>query len=230
MSSKTLIIAGNWKSNKTNAEITSWFGGLKECSKDGLAHTEGKKLIICVPFPYLARAKQLAADLPFTLEIGAQNVSPYGFGAYTGEVTAEMISEYAGYVIIGHSERRAKFHEDNAVLDEKVIRAKVAGLEPIFCIPDENTEVPQGVKIAAYEPVWAIGTGKADTPENADGVITSIKNKWHVSTVLYGGSVTGENINSFITSPGIDGVLPGKASLSPEGYWEMIVNATVSET
>ena len=133
-----------------------------------------------------------------------------------------MIKEYAEYVLIGHSERRKYFHEDDKLLAEKVTRAMEAGLKVVYCVPDEKTEVPQNVDLIAYEPVWAIGTGKADTPENASQVIGIIKQKYPQNQVIYGGSVTPENVVSFVSQSNIDGVLPGGASLDPVKFSQMV--------
>jgi len=178
-------------------------------------------LVLCVPYTLL---NVLKAELPVAL--GAQNVSPFPDGAYTGEVSAKMIKELADWVIIGHSERRKYFGETDEVLKEKVMRAKEVGLKIIYCVSDEKTVIPHDVDIVAYEPVWAIGTGKTDTPENANHVIEMIKKQWRVTTIIYGGSVTAENVASFMREPSIDGVLPGGASLNPETFFQLIIHAS----
>ena len=209
---KPLVIAGNWKSNKTVAEANEWLRKYQ---------VENKTIIVCVPFtllPVLASKKP-----PF--QLGAQDVSPFGEGAYTGEVNARQIKEFAEWVIIGHSERRKNFGETDGILAKKVEQAKSAGLKIIYCTPDDSTVIPKGVDVVAYEPVWAIGTGKSDTPKNANAVIANIKAKSQVTTVIYGGSVTADNVASFVTQPAIDGVLPGGASLDPEKFAALIANA-----
>jgi len=128
-------------------------------------------------------------------------------------------------VIIGHSERRKNFGETDDILAKKVQQAKSAGLKIIYCVPDGNTDVPQGVDVVAYEPVWAIGTGESDTPEHANTVVADIKATSQVHTVLYGGSVTPDNVASFVAQPDIDGALPGGASLNAGTFAALIGNA-----
>ena len=211
---KPLFIAGNWKSNKTLAEANEWLG---KFNKTG----ENITVVLCVPFTLLS----IVASKSPSFSLGAQDVSPFAEGAYTGEVSARQIKEFADWVIIGHSERRKHFGETDELLQQKVTQAKTAGLKIIYCVPDEQTIVPPGVDVVAYEPVWAIGTGKTDTPENANAVITAIKAKTQVPTVIYGGSVTQENVGSFVAQSAIDGVLPGGASLDPVAFSALIANA-----
>ncbi len=161
------------------------------------------------------------------MHLAAQDVSPFATGAYTGEISAAQIKEFAEWVIIGHSERRKYFGETDVMLEEKVKQANEAGLQIIFCVQDETTSVPQGVHVVAYEPVWAIGTGKTDSPENANAVISKIKDKTHVNICIYGGSITHENVKSFVDMPSIDGVLPGGASLDPEKF-SLLIRSAVS--
>lgn len=209
---KNILIAGNWKSNKTAAEAKEWLE--KFTVKEG-------NIVLCVPYTLLSTMR----GGPF--QLGAQDVSPFEEGAYTGEVSARQIKELADWVIIGHSERRKYFGETDDLLAKKAAMAKAAGLRIIFCVPDEKTAVPQGVDVVAYEPVWAIGTGKSDSPENANIVITAIKAKSQVATVIYGGSVTAENVAGFISQPSVDGVLPGGASLDPEKFARLIGAARI---
>lgn len=223
---KKIYIIGNWKSNKRSKDVESWFAVLAEKSKQTPEINTGNiTIILCVPFPYLALAKRLLDNYQLPIHLAAQNISAYTDGAYTGEVTAGMIKEYADYILIGHSERRKYNKEDDQTLSEKVKRTRESSLEPIFCIPDAKTPIPEGVKIVAYEPVWAIGTGKADTPENAGSVAAIIRKQHPVDAVIYGGSVTAANVMGFLADSSIDGVLPGGASLDPNSFWEMICNA-----
>lgn len=212
---KNLFIAGNWKSNKTVEESRLW---LKQFVPD----TSGATVVLCVPFTALPFFQTEIAASHKDIHLAAQDVSPFGFGAYTGEVCAVQIKEFADWVIIGHSERRKYFGETDAILEEKVKRATEAGLKIIFCVQDENTPVPESVHVVAYEPVWAIGTGKTDSPENANAVITKIKEKTHVEICIYGGSITHENVKSFVEMPSIDGVLPGGASLDSGKFLSLI--------
>ncbi len=213
---KQLVIAGNWKSNKTVNEAMEWLRQFK--IQNSKFKIQNATIILCAPFTLLAILKEQRKALSLPLALGAQDVSPYPDGAYTGEVSARQVKEFAEWVMIGHSERRKYFGETDDMLSQKVVQATAAGLKIIYCVPDENTAVPSHVDVIAYEPVWAIGTGKTDTPEHANGVIEAIKKKTGISTVIYGGSVTSENVASFISQSAIDGVLPGAASLDAEKF------------
>jgi triosephosphate isomerase len=219
---KHIYIVGNWKSNKNSFDVDGWLKELYQHNPFIQQSSEHITAIVAAPFVYLPLLRQLNSEFSLPIHFAAQNCSQYIEGAYTGEVTASMIAEFATYVIIGHSERRSLFHEDDAMLAEKVIRAKEAGLEVIFCVPDAQTPVPEGINIVAYEPVWAIGTGKTDSPENANGVAAEIKHRTNVPTVIYGGSVSPANIDGFISTEYLDGVLPGKVSLDPQSFSEML--------
>lgn len=212
------LIVGNWKSNKTISEAMEW---LKKLSAGAI--------VLCVPYTLLYVMKQEIDRLKLPIELGAQDVSPFDEGAYTGEVTARMVKEIADWVIIGHSERRKYFFETNEILKNKVDKARGAGLKIIYCVPDDVTPVPAGIDVVAYEPVWAIGTGKTDSPANANTVISSIKSKTAVATVIYGGSVTEENVSAFVNQPAIDGVLPGGASLDPDKFARLVEAAVCIE-
>lgn len=214
---KKLLIAGNWKSNKTTSEAIEWLCNFK---LETQAH-----IILFVPFTLLYPLKQEIIRQQIPIQLGAQDISPFTDGAYTGEVSARQIKEFADWVIIGHSERRKHFGETDEILEKKVSQARSEGLRIIYCVGDDATVVPQGVDTVAYEPVWAIGTGKSDTPENANTVVGVIKAKTHVPVVIYGGSVTPENVSSFVSQETIDGVLPGGASLDPEKFANLILNA-----
>ena len=128
-------------------------------------------------------------------------------------------------MIIGHSERRQNLFENNEMLKPKVLMAKKYNLMPIFCIQNEETEVPAEINIIAYEPPTAIGTGNPDTPENAQRVGKIIKERTGVANVLYGGSVTSSNVKTFTNMPSIDGLLVGGASLDPLEFLAIIKNA-----
>lgn len=222
---KPLLIAGNWKSNKTVSEAKEWvtqFENRLESVKVSLAD---KEIVLFVPFTMLAVLKWDIGQKNLPVKIGAQDISPFPVGAYTGEVSGSQIKELADWVIIGHSERRKFFGENDELLKKKVDQARDSGLKVIYCVQDEKTTVPAGVEVVAYEPVWAIGTGKSDNPDNAAGVISAIKAKSQVKTVIYGGSVTAENVRSFTGQPVIDGVLPGGTSLDPVKFWNLIAGA-----
>lgn len=221
---KHILIAGNWKSNKTTVEAKEWLADFKI---QALKITEEQvTIILFVPFTLLYPLKEAIAADHLPILLGAENVSPFPEGAETGEESASMVKDLADWVIIGHSERRKNFGETDDMLAKKVAEAKKAGLKIIYCVPDANTVVPEGVDVVGYEPVWAIGTGKTDSPENANSVTRAIKAKTHVQTVIYGGSVTPANVASFVKEEYIDGVLPGGASLQAESFAGLIFAAT----
>lgn len=223
---KRKYIIGNWKSNKDISETEIWFKTFQTLfSQKQNINLEKVEMVVCVPFVFLPLAKKLRDEYRLPLKVGAQDISPFGNGAYTGEVSAGQLVQLVEYVIIGHSERRNNFHEGDDILSEKVKRANEAKLASIYCVQDENTFITEGVTIVAYEPVWAIGTGKTDTPANANRVAQAIKQKWSGEALIYGGSVTADNVKSFIREDSIDGVLPGGASLDASSFWEMSINA-----
>lgn len=215
---KQILVAGNWKSNKTRAEAEEWLRQFNAKCPMPNAKWKDSTIVLCVPFTLLHFLHDQIKKFNLPIVLGAQDMSPYPDGAYTGAVNARQIKEFADWVIIGHSERRKYFGETDEILGQKVRQAKTAGLKIIYCVPDDHTPVPADIDVAAYEPVWAIGTGKADTPENANAVIASLKQKFSIRTVLYGGSVMPDNVASFVAQPAIDGVLPGGASLDAEKF------------
>ena len=222
---KKLYIVANWKSNKTIPETEQWLYDLRNGFSEEEINIGDKKIIIACSFTSLEHANYCAKNLKLPVEFAAQNISPFREGAYTGEVNGKQIKEVADYVIIGHSERRRYFGETEELLEKKAAMANHFGLTAIFCIQNENTQVPQGVKIVAYEPPSAIGTGNPDTPENANDVAEKVRERYGTTHVLYGGSVTGQNVASFIQMPNIDGVLVGGASLDPHRFLEIVKNA-----
>lgn len=220
---KKLFIVANWKSNKTESEAKDWLERFKIYDL-GIKNNE-KEIVICPPFTLLPILKSYLLHHKSNIKLGAQDVSPYPLGAYTGAVAAAQLAEFVTHVIIGHSERRKYFREEDQVLANKVDMAKDAALTPIFCVQDETTDVPKGVKIVAYEPVSAIGTGNPDTPENANAVAETLKERNKIEHVLYGGSVTKDNVALFTQMSHIDGVLVGGASLDPEHFSQIVANA-----
>jgi triosephosphate isomerase len=215
---KVKYIIANWKSNKLLEETHSWV----ESVGPKLEHREDVVVIVCPPSLYLgdvAKAAQVHGGL---LKVGSQNVSPFSFGSYTGEETAGMIKQFGEYSIIGHSERRKNFGETDEILIEKVKQALEAEVKPVFCVQDEHTPIPEGVEVVAYEPVFAIGTGTPDTPDNANSVCGKIKEAHQNVVVLYGGSVTSENAKQFLEQEHISGLLIGKASLDAEEFIKIV--------
>jgi triosephosphate isomerase (TIM) len=219
-------IIGNWKSNKNIVETVQWFTDFSAVfQKNSSCNLNNLELVVCPPFIGILTAFDQISKLKTPISLGVQDISPFSNGAYTGEVTGEMVSEYVKYALIGHSERRQYFKEDVSVLENKVKMAIENNITPVYCVPDGNTYIPSAVTIAAYEPVWAIGTGKSENPENAAKVIKEIKKNNPQLSVLYGGSVNSSNVVQLLTQDTIDGVLPGKSSLDPAAFWEMITNA-----
>ncbi|OGG26253.1 hypothetical protein A2960_04725 [Candidatus Gottesmanbacteria bacterium RIFCSPLOWO2_01_FULL_39_12b] len=223
MNKRKKYIFGNWKSNKDSVEVREWFKTFTSFYKQAKnLLTPDLEIVIFPSFTYLPLANTLIKEYQVPLKLGSQDISPFGKGAWTGEVAADQLSEWVNYVIIGHSERRNNFHEKDSLLQKKVEEALRGNLIPVYCIQDENTHIPSGVTIVAYEPVWAIGTGKTDSPENAGSVANSVKRNKNIKIVIYGGSVKPDNIDGFLQDKNIDGVLPGGASLDAKVFWELI--------
>lgn len=219
---KKLFLVANWKSNKTGLEAREWL----ERIKNQELRIKDKEIIICPPFTLLSTMKALIGKKKLPFKLGAQDVSPFDVGAHTGEVNAKQIKEFGDYVIIGHSERRNNFGETDDSLVKKVRQALAVKLTPIYCIQNETTFVPEGVTMVAYEPPTAIGTGNPDTPENAERVVKIVKDKYpYILSLLYGGSVTPDNIRSFVEMENISGVLVGGASLDALKFTTLIKNA-----
>lgn len=244
------IIAGNWKMNKDIHETATLIAELRERMKDFRNEVD---VVICPPFTSLVIAKALIKDSP--IKLGAQNMSQYDDGAYTGEISAKMLSA-AGceYVVLGHSERRQYFNETDELINTKIKKALNTRLTPIVCIGEtleerdagitdkiittqikgvlhELTEVEVGKLLIAYEPVWAIGTGKNATPEQANQVHKLIRKQagqmysWAIAEKLiiqYGGSMNAQNASSLLLQSDIDGGLIGGASLKSDAFIAII--------
>lgn len=218
---KKLFFVANWKSNKLSGDVDSYDLGLE---KEGDGETE---VVVCPPFTLIDGLKRLVEEKGLKFKVGAQDISPFGEGAYTGEVNGKQVKEFCEYVIVGHSERRDHFGEHDEMLKRKVAQALENEIMPIYCIQDENTFVPEGVSIVAYEPVSAIGTGNPDTPENAERVAESVMSKnLGVRFVLYGGSVNVGNVRGFVEKEHVSGVLVGGASLDPDKFADLIKAAS----
>ncbi len=219
---KCLIVA-NLKSYKNENEAKSWLESFLKIKDLNLDLTQ-KEIIICPSFTQLLSFSSYFSSNNIDAKLGAQNVSPFDEGAYTGEVNAKQIKDFAQYVLIGHSERRQNFGETEDILKEKVDMTNKYGLNPLFLVQNQIDIIPQGVQVVVYEPVASIGTGVADNPENADAVAAVIKSKNNVQ-VLYGGSVTADNVKSFTSKTNIDGVVVGGASLDAQEFIKIIQNA-----
>lgn len=237
---KKVFIIANWKSNMTVEETNRWFEEESNIEifitnalllKDKIGQTDEagfeKEIIICPPFTLFSTLKNLIEQKKLPFKIGAQNVSLFDQGPYTGEINAKQIKEFGDYVIIGHSERRRNMGESDEMTFQKTNQALKNGLTPIYCVQDENAHIPNGVRLAAYEPPGAIGTGNPDSPENAHRVAGEIKRKHpEIEDVIYGGSVNSENIQSYIQKDTISGVLVGGASLDPVKFAALVKEAS----
>jgi triosephosphate isomerase len=240
------MVAGNWKMHNTVKEGVT----LASAIKDGSEGVKGGTIVIAPVFTALASVSETVRGSH--VKLGAQNVFYEEKGAYTGEVAPAMLLD-AGceYVIIGHSERRKYFHETDETVNAKVKKALAFGLKPIVCVGETEEEREKGITefvvgsqvrkglygigslkniVIAYEPVWAIGTGKNATPQEAQEVHAFIRNLLKKShgdeagdvLVLYGGSVTKDNISDLISMDDIDGALVGGASLKSDSFLGII--------
>ena len=239
------IAAGNWKMNTTISEGVALAKGLVDNGK-----TTADKMIVCVPFTHLAKISDVLSSQQ-TVFLAAQNLASEASGAYTGEVSAAMLKE-AGvqYVLVGHSERRTLYAEDASILRKKIALAQDAGLKVIFCLGEplevreagtQNAVVQQQLEdgiyhlsadevsklIIAYEPIWAIGTGKTASPEQAQDmhayIRSSLETKYgsqmaNAMSILYGGSVKPANSKEIFSQPDVDGGLVGGASLKLDSF------------
>jgi triosephosphate isomerase len=249
---RTPFIAGNWKMHKTVAEAEEYIQGLlpRVYSADGV------DVAICVPFTALQA--MVDSTRGSRVEVFAQNMHEESSGAFTGEVSAPMLTEIDVHgVVLGHSERREYFNETDKALSHKMVTAFEAGLKPILCVGETEEErergdterklrhqVQEGLErltpeqiaevTVAYEPIWAIGTGKVATPEQAQDAIAFVRalikdkapDAAELARVLYGGSVSPDNAAELLALPDVDGALVGGASLDPESFGK-IVDAAV---
>ncbi len=244
------MIAGNWKMNGNDALIIGVREALIAVQKQSTAI-----VVLAPPFVYLPAAMQHLRDTE--IAIAAQNVNAHEEGAYTGEISSRMLRDMGcQYVIVGHSERRTLYGETNAAVAAKFMAAQKAGITPILCVGEtlaereaeltaeviyaslEAVRALAGVEafgkaVVAYEPVWAIGTGRAASPEIAQEVHESIR-KWLGKydealaknlQILYGGSVSPSNAEALFSMPDIDGALVGGASLNPGAFAEIVAKA-----
>ena len=246
---KKKLVAGNWKMNgnleANDALVRAVVAGMKDVQCEAA---------VCVPAPYLAQVQMLRSGS--NLELGAQDVSQHASGAYTGEVSAAMLREFgARYAIVGHSERRQYHGETDALVAEKAKTALAHGITPIVCVGEtlEQREAGQTEEVVkrqlaavihvnghciseiavAYEPVWAIGTGKTATPEQAQQVHALLRKQLAAATahaervhILYGGSMNAANAASLLAKPDIDGGLIGGASLKAPDFLQILAAAS----
>ena len=240
------FVAANWKMNTTLSEAV-W---LVEEIREELCAIQGVERVLCPPFVSLARVGEMLQGTP--IKLGAQDMHFEEKGAYTGEISPLMLRDLCQYVIVGHSERRHIFGEDDETVNKKVQAGLKAGLRPILCVGEllpqrdagqaEEVVARQvhaglegvsdaGTLVIAYEPVWAIGTGRPSTGQDANvmmGIIRKLladlfdtKAAGHVP-LLYGGSVTAENIDQFVSQEHVDGALVGGASLKATEFVEIV--------
>ncbi len=249
---RKLVIAGNWKMNKTVAEALDLVQGLKR----ELASVKEVDILVCPPFTALESVSK--AILDSNIRLGAQNMSEQTGGAYTGEVAASMLKEFSvRYVILGHSERRQYQKESDALIARKALAAHAASIKPIVCVGETleereggRTEKVVGTQlegslaglskdqmeetIVAYEPVWAIGTGRTATSQQAQDVHAFIRGKL-VSLfdeavakrvrIQYGGSVKASNARELMSQADVDGALVGGAALEVRSFSDIIKNS-----
>ena len=211
------LIVANLKANKTWDEVSAWIDEVAATAQNFTG-----TVIFCPSYPFLSSAYQKISQNSINIKLGSQDVSKFEQGAYTGEVAASQISGICQFAIIGHCERRQNFKEDEKTLKQKVQNAKKTNIEPIFCVQDEQTPIPESIKIVAYEPVFAIGTGDPDKPENIQSVAQKIKTKGP-QTILYGGSVSAENVKQFVKE-NISGVLVGATNSLDAQKFTGIIN------
>ena len=249
---RKLIIAGNWKMNKTVAEALDLVRGLKL----ELANVKEVDMVVCPPFTALGEVSKAVLDS--NLRLGAQNMSEHNVGAHTGEIAAVMLKEFSvRYVILGHSERRQYQKEPNELIARKALAVHAAALKPIVCIGETLAEREAGQTekvletqvrgslaglgkeqmnetIVAYEPVWAIGTGKTATTaqaQEAHAFIRGVLGKMFDETVArrvriqYGGSVKPSNARELMGQPDVDGALVGGASLESRSFADIVKNS-----
>ena len=238
------LVAGNWKMNGSRAESAALVGALRQ----GVSAASRVEVAVCPPFILIPLAAEKLAGSAVTW--GGQNLSVHKAGAYTGEISGPMLKDYGcTYVIVGHSERRSLYGESDALVAEKYGAAQAAGLIPILCVGETLQEreanqteavvarqldavlAQHGIgslrnAVIAYEPVWAIGTGKTATPEQAQDVHRFIRAKLAAADkavadgvrILYGGSMKGSNAKELLAQADIDGGLIGGASLQAEEF------------
>ena len=250
---RKLIIAGNWKMNKTVAEALDLVRGLKI----ELANVKEVDIVVCPPYTALSEVSKAILESK-NIRLGAQNMSEHNNGAYTGEIAAGMLKEFSvRYVILGHSERRQFQKESDALIAKKAAAAHAASLKPIVCVGEtlaerEGGQMEQVLEtqtrgslagltkdqmaetIVAYEPVWAIGTGKTATTQQAQdahafirGVIAKMfdDNVAKKVRIQYGGSVKPSNARELMSQPDVDGALVGGASLEARSFADIIKNS-----
>src|SRR3989344_622723 len=200
---KTIWIIANWKSNKSIAEAIDWV----EKVGPNIPKKDNLKVVICPTFSCLSEIKKIIQVNNWKVMLGSQDLSPYDVGAYTGEESASLLKELIALSILGHFERRKNFAETDEMVTKKVAQALENKIIPLVCVQGIDIPIPDDCKLVAYEPVFAIGTGTPDTPENANNVAKTLREKYDSDLeVLYGGSVHSQNVKGFTDQENIDGV------------------------
>jgi len=231
---RTRLVAGNWKMHGSRESNRALLDRLLQ----EIPGIKGVECVVCVPYPYLGQVAERLAGT--AIAWGAQNVSEHVQGAHTGEVSAAMLAEFGcRYVIVGHSERRQLYGESDRQVAAKFAAVQAAGMIPIFCVGETLQERDAGrteevvarqlgaVKfedgVLAYEPVWAIGTGRNATPDQAQAVHAFLRKRVAAKTpILYGGSVKPQNAAAIFAMPDVDGGLIGGASLVAKDFLEIV--------
>jgi triosephosphate isomerase (TIM) len=245
------LMAGNWKMNLNHVEAVGLVQKLAWTLEDKKYDPDKSEVIVLPPFTNLRTVQTLVDGDRLEIGYGAQDVSAFDNGAYTGDISADMLLKLGcRYVVIGHSERRQHHGEDDTIVNAKTVKAVSSGLVPIVCVGEglevrqESRQVPVTLQqvegalagltaeqvadlVIAYEPVWAIGTGRVATPEDAEEVCAAIRgwiSEQHGGDIadririLYGGSVNASNVAALMVQPDVDGCLVGGASLSVEEF------------
>lgn len=250
---RTPLIAGNWKMNLDHLQAIALVQKLSWALKDARHNYNDAEVAVFPPFTDLRSVQTLLAADKLSLVLGAQDLSPHESGAYTGDISAQMLAKLdVTYALVGHSERRQGHGESDELVGAKALAAHRAGMIPMICVGETAADLEQhgaaAVPLAqlataiaslpkdaefvvAYEPVWAIGSGQAATPEQAEEVARAIREALRdlrgddqaaATRVLYGGSVTSQNIAGFLKQPNVDGALIGGASLKADEFSRIV--------
>lgn len=257
---KKALMAANWKMHKTPSEAATWAAEFAHALAEQPDYTHSSQALFCVPFTHLTALQ--AAFASTSIALGAQDISQHAEGAFTGEVSGKMLADSAvRYVVVGHSERRAYHHEDDALVSAKISQVQTHGMTPILCVGEslEQREAGQAQAVTlgqieaalsdktinsatdiviAYEPVWAIGTGKTATADDAQEMCAAIRQllQTHYGAlaadiyILYGGSMKAANAHELLSQADIDGGLIGGASLHVDSMMALLEQAHLQRT
>lgn len=215
-------IIANWKANKNIKETKEWLNSF--LTNDFSKISKKKEIIICPPFPFLIFLKEKVKNYPF-IKIGAQDLSVFEEGTYTGEVTGKTLAGLVDYVIIGHSERRKYFNETKEILFKKATLAKKNQIEPLFCIRKKADPFPSEIKFVVLEPPSAISQGTGFGANQPLKKVLMIKKELKINKdikFIYGGSVNEINASLYLKNDEIDGVMIGGASLDPKRFFKIV--------